>query len=81
MSDELGTVVRRDVNRYPVDLEQDAKRLMNIRRCEAPANLQGETPPSELIDGTPFEPAKLLHLIRGRTRVISLPALVTLCSA
>ncbi len=50
VGDELGTVVRTDVNGNPVDLEQDAKRLMNIRRCEAPADLQGETPPSELVD-------------------------------
>jgi len=50
VGDELGTVVRTEVNGNPVDLEQDAKRLMNIRRCEAPADLQGETPPSELVD-------------------------------
>jgi hypothetical protein len=50
VGDELGTVVRTDVNRNPVDLEQNAKRLMNIHRCKAPTDLQGETPPSELVD-------------------------------
>jgi hypothetical protein len=40
VGDELGTVVRTDVNRNPVDLEQNTKRFVNIRRCEAPADLQ-----------------------------------------
>jgi hypothetical protein len=40
VGNELRTVVRTDVNRNPVDLEQNTKRFMNIRRCEAPADLQ-----------------------------------------
>ena len=50
VDDELRTVVRTDVNRNPVDLEQNTKRFMNVRRGEAPADLQSETPSSELVD-------------------------------
>jgi len=49
MGDELGAIVRTDVNRNPVDLEQNTERFMNIRRREAPTNLQGEAPSSELV--------------------------------